>query len=149
MSELQTVRDAVSAGGVVYRHRDGRVEVVLVAHASTGGWVLPKGRPEPGETIEQTALREVAEETGLEVKIVAEVGADHYSFAVPEERVRIKKVVHHYLMEPHGGDFSLHDDEHEDVGWFEINEAFRVLTFDSQRGIVEKASMLIDERSGA
>jgi 8-oxo-dGTP pyrophosphatase MutT (NUDIX family) len=148
VSESQTVRDAVSAGGVVYRHRDGRVEVVLVAHPSTDGWVLPKGRPEPGETIEQTALREVTEETGLEVEIVAEVGADHYSFAVPEERVRINKVVHHYLMEPRGGDFSLHDGEHEDVGWFDINEAFRVLTFDSQRDIMEQASMLIRQRSG-
>ena len=141
------MRDAVAAGGVVYRERDGHVQVVLVAHPSTDGWVLPKGRPEPGETIEQTALREVSEETGLVVEIVAEVGTDHYSFAVPEERVRINKVVHHYLMKPRGGDFSLHDDEHEDVGWFDIDEAFRVLTFVSQRGIVEKASMLIDERS--
>ena len=147
MSDPQVVREAVSAGGVVYRRRGGRVEVVLVARPGVDLWALPKGRPEPGETLEQTALREVAEETGLQVEIVAEVGSDRYSFTAPGGRVRVDKVVRHYLMEPRGGDLSEHDGEYDLVEWVDLQEAYRRLTFPSQRGIVERASMLIAERA--
>ncbi|MFN8639038.1 MAG: NUDIX domain-containing protein [Dehalococcoidia bacterium] len=64
------VREAVSAGGVVYRIRDGRGEIVLVARPGTNLFALPKGTPEGGESLEETAVREVCEETGLEVEIV-------------------------------------------------------------------------------
>lgn len=149
MSGARAVRDAVAAGGVVYRRREGRVEVVLVARRRANLWVLPKGRPEPGETLEQAALREVAEETGLRVEIVAEVGSDHYSFDPPGEEVRVKKVVRHYLMEPRGGNLNMHDDEYDIVQWLDLNEACRRLTFPSQRAIVERASTLIAERAQA
>lgn len=147
MSATGSVRDAVAAGGVVYRRHDGRVEVVLVSRPRARLWVLPKGRPEPGETLEQAALREVTEETGLEVEIVDEVGSDRYSFSVRGERVLINKVVRHYLMEPRGGDMSRHDEEYDDVAWYDINAAYRLLTFPSQRAILERASVLIDERA--
>ncbi len=140
--------DAVYAGGVVYRHNGRGVEVVLVKRRDRDGWALPKGTIEAGETLEQTALREVREETGLVVEIVSPVGRDRYSFIALPERTRIQKVVHHYLMEPRGGDFSLHDDEHPAVEWFDINEALRQLAFDSQRAIVERASQLIETRAG-
>lgn len=139
---------AVSAGGVVYRHNGRGVEVVLVKRRDREGWALPKGTIEEGETLEQTALREVREETGLVVEIVDLVGRDRYSFTAPRGRARIDKTVHHYLMEPRGGDFSLHDDEHPAVEWFDINEALRQLAFGSQRAILEQASQLIEARAG-
>ncbi len=147
MSGAKPVREAVAAGGVVYRRRDGRVEVVLVARRRGNLWVLPKGRPEPGETLEQAALREVAEETGLQVEIVGEVGSDRYSFDPPGEQVRVNKVVRHYLMEPRGGNLSMHDDEYDVVRWLDLDEACLLLTFPSQRAIVERASTLIAERA--
>ena len=146
MSDRRTVEDAVAAGGVVYRRHNDRVEVVLVSRTRSGLWALPKGRPEPGETLEQTALREVAEETGLEVAIVGEVGSDRYSFTHPSRAVRIEKRVQHYLMEPRGGDLSLHDEEYDVARWLDVNEACRLLTFPSQRAIVERAALLIERR---
>ena len=146
MSE-QPARRAEAAGGVVYRSCNGLVEVVLVGRPRSNFWALPKGRPEPGETMEQTACREVSEETGLAVEIVADVGSDRYSFSDPRDRVRIDKVVHHYLMVPRGGDLGQHDGEYDVASWFDIHEAGRRLTFPSQRAILERAGELIGERS--
>lgn len=140
-------RSAVSAGGVVFRRRGGRIEVVLVARTAAGLWALPKGTRESGETLEQTALREVEEETGLRVQIVGVLGSTRYSFTVPGERVRVDKVVHHYLMEAQGGDVSLHDEEHDVVDWVDVREARRLLTYAAQRDIVDRASVLIANRA--
>ena len=70
------VRDAVASGGVVLRERQGVLEVAIAGRASDGTWVFPKGTPDHGESIEATAVREVAEETGLEVRIL-EIGRAH------------------------------------------------------------------------
>lgn len=97
-------------------------------------WTLPKGTPDPGETIEQTALREVAEETGLEVRIVEPVGAIEYDFV--QDRRRIHKTVHYFLMEPIGGDLARHDLEFEQVRWIGFDEAPGLLTFPTERDLV-------------
>lgn len=147
MSDRLPVRDAVSAGGVIVRRRAERLEVVLVGRSQSGLWALPKGTVEPGETLEQAARREVAEETGLRVEIAGELGAIRYSFVAgggdragaSGPRARINKVVHHYLMKPLGGDLSRHDSEHDRVAWFEAAEACRLLTYPAQREVVERA----------
>ena len=76
---------------------------------------LPKGTPEPGESEVQTALREVREETGLEVESQGRIGSINYWFADSKQDVRFNKTVHFYLMLPTGGDLSLHDDEFDAV----------------------------------
>ena len=82
------VRDAIAAGGVVLRDRDGTREVVLTGRYADGTWVFPKGTPDHGEEIEDTALREVEEETGLKVRILRDIGTTDYWFAAPGERER-------------------------------------------------------------
>lgn len=144
-SRGQQVREAVSAGGVVYRVRDGRVEIVLVARPVTNLWALPKGTPEAGESIEQTAIREVAEETGLEVEIVEPLVRISYSFQLSEGRVQIDKVVHHYLLRATGGDVNLHDHEYDLVGWYGVPEALRLMTYENERGVVERAGVRLEE----
>src|SRR5713226_10052652 len=62
------------------RPNDGAVEVALVGRSRAGIWALPKGTPQPGETIEQVAIREVQEETGLKVRMIAYIGSISYSF---------------------------------------------------------------------
>ena len=131
------VRTATAAGGVVLRGSPAAAEVVLAGRDSDRTWVFPKGTPDPGETIEETALREVREETGLEVEIVRPIGVIDYWFAVPGERVH--KLVHFFLMRPRGGDVSQHDHEYDDVRWVPVTEARRLLTYDTYREMLDRA----------
>jgi 8-oxo-dGTP pyrophosphatase MutT (NUDIX family) len=131
------VRNAIAAGGVVLRHRDGAREVVLTGRHADGTWVFPKGTPDKGEEIEDTALREVEEETGLKVRILSDIGTTDYWFAAPGERVH--KFVHFFLMEPTGGDTSAHDHEYDEVRWVSEDEARRLLSFDTYREILDRA----------
>ncbi len=109
-------------------------------------WVLPKGTPADGETIEQTALREVREETGLEVRIVAPIGSIEYFFG--QSGKRIHKTVHFFLMEPTGGSLEGHDHELDEVRWLPLAEASARLTFPTERQMLDQARALTDDLSG-
>jgi len=100
-------------------------------------WTLPKGTPNHGETREQTALREVAEETGLEVRITGPLDSIDYTFI--QRGTRIHKTVHYFLMVPTGGDLSRHDHEFEEVRWVSFDDAAHLLTFDTERALVQRA----------
>lgn len=129
------VREAVAAGGVVIRRGERGAEVVLAGRE--GMWVLPKGTPDADERIEDTATREVREETGLDVRIVRPIGQIEYWFALPRKRVH--KTVHFYLMEALGGDTSRHDHEYDEVRWVPVDDARRMLTFETYREMLERA----------
>ncbi len=130
-------RMATAAGGVVLRQGEHGQEVALLGRMNDGSWVLPKGTPGAGETLEQTALREVREETGLDVRILRPLGDMTYSFAATGERVH--KIVHFFLMEQTGGDPSLHDAEYDEVRWVSVPDARRMLTFDTYREVLDRA----------
>lgn len=132
------VQDALSAGGVVWRRTNGTVEVVLCGSRAGRAWMLPKGTPDPGETIEQTAIREVREETGLEVTLGEPLGAISYWFTFGG--VRYHKQVFHWLMEPTGGDTANHDHEFDDVCWMPVAEAHRLVMYENQRGVIAEAA---------
>jgi 8-oxo-dGTP pyrophosphatase MutT (NUDIX family) len=130
-------RTAIAAGGVVRREGEHGPEVALLGRINDGSWVFPKGTPTPGESHEATALREVREETGLDVRIVRPLGEMTYSFVAGGERIR--KVVHFFLMEAVGGDPSLHDAEYDEVRWVTVPDARRMLTFDTYRDVLDRA----------
>jgi len=130
-------RRATAAGGVVLRQGEHGGEVALLGRGTDGSWVFPKGTPTAGESLEETALREVREETGLDVRILRPLGEMTYSFAAGGDRVQ--KVVHFFLMEPIGGDPSLHDAEYDEVRWVTVPEARRMLTFDTYRDVLDRA----------
>ncbi len=100
-------------------------------------WTLPKGTPNAGETTEQTAEREVTEETGLTVEIVRPLDSIDYTFV--QGRTRIHKTVHYYLMTPTGGDLASHDHEFDEVRWIGFDEASSLLTFETERALVAHA----------
>jgi 8-oxo-dGTP pyrophosphatase MutT (NUDIX family) len=79
----------------------------------------------------------VSEETGLAVRIVAPVGAIDYFFT--QGGSRIHKTVHFFLMEPTGGSLEAHDHEFDDVRWVPIDEARTLLSFPTERRIVQQA----------
>jgi len=126
----------MAAGGVVVRDGARGPEVVLAGRVADGSWVFPKGTPDPGETIEETALREVREETGIEVRITRPLGTMEYQFAA--DGLRVHKVVHFFVMEAIGGDLTRHDAEYDDVRWVPVAEARRMLSFDSYREVLDR-----------
>ena len=143
MRRKQRVEYPVSAGGVVYRTDGDEVEVAICGRSSPRIWGLPKGTPDPGETREQTALREVTEETGLQVEIEAFIDSIDYWFVRPSDGVRYHKTVFYYLMPTTGGDVSLHDHEFDEVRWFPRDEAFEKLTYENEVRIVEKGVSMV------
>jgi 8-oxo-dGTP pyrophosphatase MutT (NUDIX family) len=137
---------ATSAGGIVVRIREGRPQLVVGKRRRDRDvvtWTLPKGTPSRGESLEETALREVAEETGLEVRIVRPVGSISYSFF--QGRRRIDKTVHYFLMEPVGGDLARHDREFEEVRWVDLADAPAILTFETERELVARVAAVVGE----
>jgi 8-oxo-dGTP pyrophosphatase MutT (NUDIX family) len=137
---------ATSAGGIVVRaERDGRSLVVGMRRRERDivTWTLPKGTPEPGESVEATALREVREETGLDVRILEPLPSIEYTFT--QDGTRIHKTVHYFLMEPTSGDLSRHDHEFERVRWVRFEDAPHLLTFATERELVEAAMARLDD----
>jgi 8-oxo-dGTP pyrophosphatase MutT (NUDIX family) len=132
-----------SAGGVIIDIHEGSARIAVIARRNRAGrveWCLPKGHIEPGETLTQTAEREVAEETGIIGRVLAELGTIDYWFATADRRVH--KFVHHYLLEALGGELTVEGDpdrEAIDVAWFPLLEVHRHLTFPNERRIAQVA----------
>jgi 8-oxo-dGTP pyrophosphatase MutT (NUDIX family) len=132
---------ATSAGGIVIRSHGDRLELVVGKRRRDRDaitWTLPKGTPHAGETTEATAIREVGEETGLEVEIVRRFESIEYRFV--QAGTRIHKTVHYFLMVPVGGDLARHDREFEAVRWIGFGEAQSLLTFETERALVARAA---------
>ena len=133
-------RIAISAGGLVIRAVGGQPEIVVGRRKRERDgyvWSLPKGTPEEGETREETALREVREESGLEVRILSYFDSISYSFVRTGER--IEKTVYYYIMEAIGGSFEQYDKEFDELRWVRMDEAVRLLDFQTESGLVQRA----------
>jgi 8-oxo-dGTP pyrophosphatase MutT (NUDIX family) len=145
---LRTVHET-SAGGLVIDGLDGPKEsqvAALIGRIDRRGrmlWSLPKGHIELGETAEQTAIREVAEETGIQGTVLAALGSIDYWF-VTEGR-RVHKTVHHYLMRFLGGELSDEDVEVSEVAWVPLKELHARLAYADERRLAEVAGELIDK----
>ncbi|MGO8965348.1 NUDIX hydrolase [Mycobacterium sp.] len=145
---LRTVHET-SAGGLVIdgidRPREEQV-AALIGRVDRRGrmlWSLPKGHIELGETAEQTAIREVAEETGIHGSVLAALGRIDYWFVTDGRRVH--KTVHHYLMRCSGGELSDEDVEVAEVAWVPIAELPSRLAYADERRLAEVADELIDK----
>ena len=131
------MNEAVSCGGVViYR---GKILLLFKNyHDRYHGWVLPKGTVEPGEQFDDTAKREVKEESGANGTIVKFIGDSTYVFKTPEGM--INKTVHWYLM---AGDSYYSKPQKEefftDSGFYKYHEAIYLLKYENEREILEKA----------
>ena len=129
--------EATSCGGVViYR---GKILVLYKRYKNKyEGWVLPKGTVEMGETHEETAIREVKEESGADAVIRRYLGATHYNFSTSREMVN--KEVLWYLMSSESYYSKPQREEYfEDSGYYKYNEAFHLLRFPNEKQILEKA----------
>src|SRR5437763_4913054 len=144
MSTFETKKQ-VSAGGVVFRRQRSKVEVALISVGEEGRWQLPKGLVGRGESPEETALREVREETGLVCETVAPLETIEYWYFSKGggRRVRFHKSVHFFLMRYKSGDVGDHDAEVNEARWMEIEEAAEALAFKGERKVLEQAREML------
>ncbi len=133
------VRRSRSSGGVVH---DARGRILLIKRADEATWCLPKGTVEPGETLEQTAVREIEEETGLRVRLAAPVQTIEYSYYWPPDDVNCEKTVAYFLAEPIGGAVRLEAGFDASL-WASRAQALRLLHWKNDREVVSRALDLL------
>ena len=136
--------EEVSAGGVIVRVERGLAELAIIARRNRAGrveWCLPKGHIEGTETLEETAVREVAEETGIIGEVVAPLGIIDFWFVADGRRVH--KTVHHFLLRAIGGALSDADVEVTEVAWVPLDELSDRLAYADERALVERAPALL------
>ena len=132
-------KHATHAGGVVYRLKDKTPELLVVtARRDPSAWVLPKGHVEPGESTEQTAVREVLEETGVTARIV--------EFLTTSRQVvqGVPQQIEYYLLEKVA---EGKNGEGRRLAWLTEEAALRRLTFEESRAVVSQACARLAERS--
>jgi 8-oxo-dGTP pyrophosphatase MutT (NUDIX family) len=128
--------EETSAGGFVLA-ADGSPRIAVIGRRNRGGridWCVPKGHLEGEETIEQAAIREIAEETGLEAEIIESLGSIHYEFSTPTSI--ISKTVHHFLMRQTGGTLTIENDpdqEAVDIRWINADLLHAELAHENER----------------
>jgi 8-oxo-dGTP pyrophosphatase MutT (NUDIX family) len=145
------VRREFSAGGVVVRQLRGRLVLAAIRPAGKpeGTWALPKGLIGPGERAEETALREVAEETGVEASPVEKLGDVRYVYTWAGERVF--KIVSFFLFRYRSGRLGEIPPEHAhevaEVRWLPLDEAPELLTYKGEREMAAKALARLGSRA--
>jgi 8-oxo-dGTP pyrophosphatase MutT (NUDIX family) len=133
-----------SAGGIVFKKENGKALVLVSQHSQHHGWVFPKGLigdHVKGEQKEDTAIREVEEETGAKGKIIRSLTPIEYWYVFEGEK--IKKTVYYFLMEYVGGDITKHDFEMENVEWLAEDEVKDRLTYASDKKVWQEAKKLL------
>jgi 8-oxo-dGTP pyrophosphatase MutT (NUDIX family) len=125
-----------SSGGLVIRNLKGR-PFLAVVRVRDKILALPKGHPEPGESAQEAAQREVREETGLEATPVEKLGDVRYWYARDGERVL--KVVSFFLFRYRSGRLEDHDDEVEEALWIPLEEAPERLAYRGEKDMARTA----------
>lgn len=124
------MKQEFSAGGIVLKKEQNKVFVLMAQHSQHHGWGFPKGHigdTVAGESKEETAIREVKEETGIDAKIIEESKEETYTYMWEGEKRR--KTVYYYIMESLGGSFDNRDHEMESVEWVMLDKVEDRLTY--------------------
>lgn len=128
-----------SCGAIVYRRNKERIQLLLIKHRFGGHWSFPKGHVELGEQEFETALREVKEETGLDIRL--EKGFRHIVEYYP--RPDIRKQVVYFLGEAACEKFQKQEDEISDIIWTDLEKAYHMVTFRNDRNLILQAKNLL------
>lgn len=138
--------DETSAGGLVVDDSMDQLVGAVIGRRDRRGrllWSLPKGHIESGESPEQAAIREVAEETGIVGRIVGRLGTIDFWFMADGRRVH--KTVHHYLLRAEGGELSDADIEVAAVAWVPLEEIGARLAYEDERALLVRVPELLAE----
>jgi 8-oxo-dGTP diphosphatase len=128
-----------SAGGIIFNDLE---QVLLINNEALKDpaksyWGFPKGHLNEGENSKDAAVREVKEETGLDVEVLEKIGDHKYVFTFQGEK--IFKVVSMFLMKIVGGELKIQADELLDAQWFEVEDALKKLSFSQDKALLKKA----------
>lgn len=129
-----------SCGAFVFRIADDHDEVLIIKQVQ-GHWCFPKGHMEKDETEKQTAKREIREETGLKVKIIK---GFRKSLSYSPKKNVMKNVIY-FVSKPKGGSLSVQVEELSEIRWVSFDQARRLITYDNDRDMFEKACMFYNE----
>lgn len=132
-----------SAGGVVVKKRGSRPQICLVSKNEGRVWAFPKGRVDPGETLEETATREVLEETGHRAEVVEKLDTIEYYFFLRENSTFYHKTVTFYLMRVTEENAAERDEEAHSVGWYDVGVAKKKLSYLNEKKVLAKAESLL------
>ena len=130
-----------SCGAIVYRKHHGNLEILLIKHVNSGHWSFPKGHVEEGETEIETALREIKEETGIDV-IIDPTFRETVSYF---PRKDTQKVVVYFIGKAKGYEYTKQEEEIADIRWVDVGHANTVLTYENDKTIVNKARKAIKD----
>jgi 8-oxo-dGTP pyrophosphatase MutT (NUDIX family) len=134
------MKKVISAGGIVIRNNPNK-QILLTIFTHIKGLGFPKGHVEEGETFEQTAIREVAEETGLtELKIVKKLGVIT-RLSTEKDGTSVVKDIHMYLMTSDKPDF--HQEAEEKYGWFDIDEAINQMAIEEDKEFLKSSIIFV------
>ena len=128
-----------SCGGIVYRKFNGNTEILLIKHIKSGYWSFPKGHVENGETEEETAKREIKEETGIDVYI----DSGFRETVTYSPRKDAKKEVVYFVARAKNYDYTPQLEEISEIRWVGIGQAHNLLVYDNDKLIVNKAKSFI------
>lgn len=128
-----------SCGCIVFRKFHGNIELLLIKHLNSENWCFPKGHMELGETEKETALREVREETGIDVTVYQDF-RECVFFMVKKDSY--KQVVY-FLAKAQNFEYVAQEDEIAQVRWAEIHSACSLLTYENDKRLVNKAKNII------
>ncbi len=121
-----------SCGAVIWREQESLPHVLVLQHQNGGHWAFPKGHVEGKETEEQTALREIMEETGLKVKL--DPGFRRVVTFSPKPGV-MKDVVY-FAAQPIGGKLRRQEEEVVDLRWLTLGQALKLVTYETDRAVL-------------
>ena len=127
---IKDLKHEISCGAYVI-HDD---KILMVRHVNGGHWDFPKGHMEENETKEQTAIREVMEETGIEIKIISD--KEYKNTYKP--KMNVQKDVIFFEAEKIGGSLKNQEAEILELKWFELNEAIEKLTFEKSKDLFKQ-----------
>ena len=128
-----------SCGAIVYRKHHGNTEILLIKHINSGHWSFPKGHMEQGESETETALREIKEETGLDVLLDPTFRESVTYFP----RKDTQKVVVYFIAKAKTYDYTPQEDEIAEIRWVDIGHAVTMITYENDKTIVNKARTAI------
>ena len=131
-----------SCGAIVYRKYHGNTQILLIKHINSGHWSFPKGHMELGETEPETAIREIMEETNVDV-IIDTTFRETVSYSPKKDTC---KIVVYFLAKAKNYVFYPQIDEITEIKWEDIDYAKSILTYENDRSIVSKAKKAIKDR---